>query len=87
MYIYFFFLNGFTEVAGWRLQLPVQAGLGAAEAALLLGVFAVECHVLPVRNHGVGNVKGPALHPSDDHAAPLSGDEAASCENARVVKA
>lgn len=45
-------------------------------------MFAVERHVFPVRNHGVGNVEGPALHPDDDHAAPLGGDEAASCEDA-----
>lgn len=87
IFYFFLFLNRFTEVAGWRLELPVEAGLGGAKAALLLGVFAVEGHVFPVRNHGISNVKGPALHPSDDHTAPLGGDETASCGNARVITA
>lgn len=75
--------NRLTEVAGRRLELPVEAGLGGAEAARLLGVFAVERHAFPVGDHGVGNVEGPALQPRDDHAAPLGGDEAAGCDNGR----
>lgn len=79
--------GSFTKVAAWRLELPVEAGLGPAEAALLVGVFAVEGDVFPVWDHGVGHVEGPALHPGDDHAAPHRRDEAAGCQDARVMKA
>lgn len=77
----------FPKVAGWRLELPVEAGLGPGEAALLVGVFAVEGDVFPVRDHSVGHIEGPALHPADDHAAPHRRDEAAGCQDARVMKA
>lgn len=85
-FVFYYFkkkTNRLTEVAGRRLELPVEAGPGGAEAALLLGMFAVERHAFPVGDHGVGNVEGPALQPGDDHAAPLGGDEAAGCDNGR----
>lgn len=68
-------------VAGRGLQQAVEADLGRGEAALLVRVFAVERHVFAVRNHGVGDVERPALGSTNGHAAPLGGDEAASCED------
>lgn len=73
--------SGLTKVAGRWLQLSIKAGLSCSEAALLVRMFAVERHILSVRNHGICNVKGPALHSSEDHAASLSRDETASCKN------
>lgn len=72
---------GFTEVAGWWLQLSVKAGLVCGEAALLARVFAKEHHIFPVRNHAVCHVERPALHSTNHHAASRSGDETASCAN------
>lgn len=68
-----------TEVAGWWLQFAIEAALSSGEAALLVGMLAVEGHDLPVRHHGVSHIKGPALYPGDDHAAPLGWDQTASC--------
>lgn len=68
-----------TEVAGWWLQVPVKAALSCSEAALLVRMLAVEGYDLPVRDHGVSHIKGPTLHPSDDHTAPLGRDQTASC--------
>lgn len=76
--VFFFFLF-FTHVAGWWLQLPIKAGLGCGEAALLVRMFAVERHIFSMRNHGICNVKRPALHSIDHHTASLSRDETASC--------
>lgn len=73
----------FTEVAGWWLQVPVEAALSGGEAALLPGMLAVEGHDLPVRHHGVSHVEGPTLHPSDDHVAPLGRDQTARCHRMR----
>lgn len=69
----------FTEVAGWWLQVPVKAALSCGVAALLVRMLAVEGHDLPMRHHGVSHIKGPTLHPSDDHTAPLGRDQTASC--------
>lgn len=71
----------FTEVAGRWLQISIKAGLSRREAALLVGVFAVERYIFPMRDHGVCNVERPTLHATDDHTAPPSRDQAASCEN------
>lgn len=62
------------------MQLSVKAGLGCSEAALLMRMFAEECHIFPVGNHGVCNIKRPAFYSANHHATPLGGDEAASCE-------
>lgn len=70
-----------TKVAGRWLQLSIKAGLVCNEAALLVRMFAVEHHILPVGNHGICNVKWPALHSTNNHTASLSRDETASCEN------
>lgn len=70
----------FTKVAGWWLQLSIKAGLGCSEAALLARVFAVERHIFPVRNHGVCDIKRPALHSTNHHTASLGRDETAGCE-------
>lgn len=75
----------FTEVASWWLQVSVKAALSGGEAALLVRMLAVEGHDLPVRHHGVSHIKGPALHPSDDHTAPLSRDQTASCHKMEPV--
>lgn len=69
---------GFTEVAGWWLQLSVEAGLRCGQVALLARVFTEERHVFPVRDHRVRHVKRPALHSANHHTAPLGGDETAS---------
>lgn len=71
----------FTEVAGWWLQISIKASLSRREATQLVGVFAVERHIFPMRDHAVCNVERPPLHATDDHTAPLSQDQAASCEN------
>lgn len=71
----------FTEVAGWCLQISIKAGLSCREAALLVRFFAVERHIFPMRDHGVCNVERPPLHATDDHTAPHSRNQAASCEN------
>lgn len=68
----------FTEVAGWWLQVSVKAALSGREAALLVGMLAVEGHDLPVGHHGVSHVEGPALQTSDDYTAALGGDQTSS---------
>lgn len=66
------------KVAGWCLQLSVKAGLGCGEAALLMRMFAEERHVFPVGNHGICNIKRPAFHATNHHAASLSRNETTS---------
>lgn len=69
-----------TLVAERGVESAVETGLCVGEAALLPGVFTVERHALPVRNHRVCHVIGPTLQPTNQNTAPLRWDWTARYE-------
>lgn len=67
----------FTQVARWRLQLSIKTRLSGSDAALMTRMFAVERHVLPMRNHGICDVKGPTLLSTNHNTASFSRNKTA----------
>lgn len=63
-----------TKVAAGSREQSIKAGLCGCETARFLRMLAEECYVLAVSNHPIGQVKGPALNPTNNHSAALCRD-------------